>query len=81
MSVRPPDTRFTTAFATQSTRSAARAIPIFHRGISPARQPGALLKCAQRTGCIAAEVGIPFSDPLADGPTIQRTGQIASATV
>ena len=32
---------------------------------------------AQRTGCIAAEVGIPFSDPLADGPTIQRTGQVA----
>ena len=32
---------------------------------------------AQRVGCLAAEVGIPFSDPLADGPTIQRTGQIA----
>jgi tryptophan synthase alpha subunit len=32
---------------------------------------------AQRVGCIAVEVGIPFSDPLADGPTIQRTGQVA----
>ncbi len=37
----------------------------------------ALLAAAQRVGCIAAEVGIPFSDPLADGPTIQRTGQVA----
>jgi tryptophan synthase alpha chain len=32
---------------------------------------------AQRVGCVAVEVGIPFSDPLADGPTIQRTGQVA----
>jgi tryptophan synthase alpha subunit len=32
---------------------------------------------AQQVGCIAVEVGIPFSDPLADGPTIQRTGQVA----
>jgi tryptophan synthase alpha chain len=36
-----------------------------------------LLQCAQDAGCIAAEVGIPFSDPLADGPTVQRTGQVA----
>jgi tryptophan synthase alpha chain len=37
----------------------------------------ALATAAVRGGATAIEIGIPFSDPLADGPTIQRAGQRA----
>jgi tryptophan synthase alpha chain len=77
MSAPPPETRFTTAFAASASAALPGLIPYFTAGYPRQDSLSALLMCAQRTGCIAAEIGIPFSDPLADGPTIQRTGQIA----
>lgn len=77
MSAPPPDTRFTTAFGARAESAPPGLIPYFTAGYPHHDSLAELLLCAQRTGCIAAEIGIPFSDPLADGPTIQRTGHVA----
>jgi tryptophan synthase alpha subunit len=77
MTTRAPDTRFTSAFAVCDPGALPGLIPYFTAGYPQQDSLGALLMCAQDAGCTAAEVGIPFSDPLADGPTIQRTGQVA----
>ena len=34
-----------------------------------------LAEAAAAGGATAFEIGIPFSDPLADGPTVQRAAQ------
>ena len=77
MSAAPPETRFGAAFAARAEAASPGLIPYFTAGYPHRDSLAELLLCAQRTGCIAAEVGIPFSDPLADGPTVQRAGQVA----
>ena len=39
----------------------------------------ASVRAAAESGCAAFEVGIPFSDPVADGPVIQKTSSQALA--
>ena len=38
---------------------------------------GEIIKTLERRGIDMIEVGIPFSDPLADGPVIQSAGTVA----
>src|SRR5215207_11630873 len=47
-------------------------IPYFTSGYPTRDSSAAALRSASRTADII-EVGVPFSDPLADGPTIQRS--------
>lgn len=73
----PPVTRFDVAFGARTPASLPGLIPYFTAGYPDLAVTADLLLAAQEVGCFAVEVGIPFSDPLADGPTIQRTGQVA----
>src|SRR5215468_1926204 len=43
---------------------------------SPAHTPG-LVAAMVRGGADLIELGVPFSDPIADGPVIQRAGERA----
>src|SRR6202790_276055 len=43
---------------------------------SPDRTP-ALVEALERGGADLIELGVPFSDPIADGPVIQRAGERA----
>jgi tryptophan synthase alpha chain len=43
------------------------------------RLSGEILKALDRSGADVLEVGVPFSDPLADGPVIQRATERALA--
>lgn len=69
--------RLAAAFAARPAGSAPGLIPYVTAGFPRRDDTAALLAAAERAGCLAAEVGIPFSDPLADGPTIQRSSQQA----
>jgi tryptophan synthase alpha chain len=79
MTVTVPGQRLAAAFAARSDDDLPGLIPYVTAGFPHLRDTSALLLAAERAGCLAAEVGIPFSDPLADGPTIQRTSQQALA--
>jgi tryptophan synthase alpha chain len=69
-----PGTRFDAAFANRRDAPLPGLIPYLTAGFPRRDETPQLLKAAQDAGAMALEVGIPFSDPLADGPTIQRAG-------
>ena len=50
----------------------AKLIPFFVLGDPDPTNSVALIKSAVAAGADALELGIPFSDPIADGPTIQK---------
>jgi tryptophan synthase alpha chain len=54
-----------------------KLIPYLMAGYPDRARSVALGRMYARSGAAAIEVGIPFSDPLADGPVVQRAGQVA----
>ena len=58
-------------------RGTRALIPYITAGFPTPRESREVLRRVAAAGADFVEVGIPFSDPLADGPTIQRTTQVA----
>lgn len=71
--------RIGNAFARLRKRGGRALIPYFTAGDPSLNVTRALLLEAARQGADLIELGVPFSDPLADGPVIQRASQRALA--
>ena len=65
------------AFAKAKQRGRCAFIPYLTGGYPDPDSCSDILKALDECGADIIEVGVPFSDPLADGPTIQRSGKIA----
>ena len=62
-----PDT-----FARLRTANRPALVPFIPAGYPDLATTGALLPALESAGAAAIEIGFPFSDPIADGPTIQE---------
>lgn len=64
--------RLAAAFAARREGGGAAFIPYLTHGFPEPADTPRLLERLAAAGADAIELGVPFSDPLADGPTIQR---------
>jgi tryptophan synthase alpha chain len=69
--------RISAAFTTARLERRAALMPYFTLGYPDARLSKAIVEAIARAGADLIELGIPYSDPLADGPTIQNSTQMA----
>jgi tryptophan synthase alpha chain len=71
--------RYATMFAQLRTRGEAALVPFLVLGDPDPETSLELLRALVRGGADAVELGVPFSDPIADGPVIQAAAQRALA--
>ncbi len=72
-----PATTITQAFIQAREAKRGVLIPYFMCGYPSAQQSVEIILAAAEGGADIIELGMPFSDPLADGATIQHAGHIA----
>ena len=58
-------------------RTGKLLVPFFTAGFPDMKTTVALVKAAADAGADIVELGMPFSDPLADGPEIQHSSKTA----
>jgi len=66
-------------FAGLRARGEAALVPYFTAGDPDLPTSEALVRAAVAEGADAIELGVPFSDPMADGPVLQRSAGRALA--
>ncbi len=71
--------RIAAAFERARAERRAALIPYLMAGDPSLERSAALAIAAARAGADIIELGVPFSDPIADGPVIQRAAQRALA--
>ena len=67
----------TATFAAARQAGRAALMPYFTLGYPDPETSLDVIEAVARAGADLIELGVPFSDPLADGPTIQRSTQVA----
>jgi tryptophan synthase alpha chain len=72
-----PALKITHAFEQAQKEKRGVLIPYFMCGYPTADQSVNIILAAAQSGADIIELGMPFSDPLADGATIQHAGHIA----
>ena len=72
-----PALKISNAFAQAKREGRGALMPYFMCGFPSAAQSAELVLAAIEGGADIIELGMPFSDPLADGATIQHAGHIA----
>jgi tryptophan synthase alpha chain len=71
--------RIDATFARLRERGERALMPYFSAGDPSLAMTRRLVVAAERAGADVIELGVPFSDPIADGPVIQRAGARALA--
>lgn len=72
--------RIAATFARLRAENRAGFVPFIMAGDPDLGVTRALLRAAVETGADLIELGVPFSDPMADGPALQRSAERALAT-
>src|SRR6478672_11145080 len=71
--------RLQMTFARLREEHSAGLVTYITAGDPDLERTGGILRALDRAGADVLEVGVPFSDPLADGPVIQRATERALA--
>ena len=69
--------RITRKFSELRKKGQKAFIPYIMTGHPTLQRTGELIRLLEAAGADIIELGVPFSDPLADGPTIQKAAQAA----